>query len=93
MLPKAKELEIDFEALGQQMLARKKELQRDGIPPDAEHKMVAAAKGRDHSPAARARQGTKTKAAPTRQTRKSARAGGRRGPAGGANRKRRRRAA
>ena len=32
MLPKAKELEIDFEALGQRMLARKRELQKDRIP-------------------------------------------------------------
>ena len=32
MLPKAKELDIDFEALGQRMLARKKELLKDGIP-------------------------------------------------------------
>ena len=30
MLPKAKELDIDFEALGQRMLARKKELLKDG---------------------------------------------------------------
>src|SRR6185312_141509 len=55
MLPKAKGLEIDFEALGQQMLARKKELQKDGIPPDAEHAMVAAVKGKDNTPAAASR--------------------------------------
>ena len=55
MLPKAKALEIDFEARGQQMLARKEQLKRNGIPPDAEHKMVAAANGRGDSPAARAR--------------------------------------
>ncbi|MBV9342037.1 MAG: hemerythrin domain-containing protein [Acidobacteria bacterium] len=76
MLPKAKGLEIDFEALGQQMLARKKELQRNGIPPDAEHKMVASMKGREDSPAARAR-GGKTKVASARRTRKSMRATGR----------------
>ena len=46
MLPKAKGLEIGFEALGQQMLARKEQLKRNGIPPDAEHKMVAAANGK-----------------------------------------------
>jgi Hemerythrin HHE cation binding domain len=63
MLPKAKGLDLDFEALGEQMLARKKELQRDGIPPDAEHKMVAAARGRGDSPAARARRTTGKKAA------------------------------
>ena len=69
MLPKAKGLEIDFEALGQQMLARKKELQRDGIPPDVEHKMVAAANGKGDSPAARARRGGKAPAVSARGTR------------------------
>ena len=54
MLPKAKELEIDFEALGQRMLARKKELLKDGIPSDAEHAMVAKSHGRADSPAAAA---------------------------------------
>jgi len=71
MLPKAKGLEIDFEVLGQQMLARKKELQRDGIPPDAEHKMVAAANGRGDSPAARARRGSKATPVSARRTRKA----------------------
>ena len=51
MLPKAKELDLDFEKLGQRMLDRKKQLQRDGIPPDAEHAMVARANGRGDSPA------------------------------------------
>lgn len=51
MLPKAKELDIDFEALGQQMVDRKKQLEKDGIPSDAEHAMVARAKGRGDSPA------------------------------------------
>ena len=41
MLPKVKGLEIDFEALGEQMLARKQQLKRNGIPDDAEHAMVA----------------------------------------------------
>ena len=69
MLPKAKGLEIDFEALGQQMLARKKKLQRDGIPPDAEHKMVAASNGRGDSPAARARGGGKATAVSAKRER------------------------
>ncbi|HEY1339607.1 MAG TPA: hemerythrin domain-containing protein, partial [Bryobacteraceae bacterium] len=56
MLPKAKSLDIDFERLGQQMLARKKELKADGIPPDAEHSMVAAAGGRADTPAKASRQ-------------------------------------
>jgi hypothetical protein len=92
MLPKAKGLEIDFEAMGQQMLARKKELRRDGIPPDAEHKMVAAANGRGDSPAARARRGGKAPAVSARRTRTVARKAGRRS-GGGTKAKRRRRAA
>jgi hypothetical protein len=55
MLPKAKGLEIDFEALGQQMLSRKQQLKRIGIPDDAEHAMVAAVNGRDDTPAAASR--------------------------------------
>ena len=90
ILPKAKGLEIDFEALGQQMLARKKELRRDGIPPDAEHKMVAAANGRGDSPAARARRAGKAPAVSAKRTRTVARKAGRRSGAGTkANRRRR----
>ena len=63
MLPKAKGLDLDFEALGEQMLVRKKELKRDGIPDDAEHAMVAAIRGRGDSPAARARSTNGKKAA------------------------------
>lgn len=55
MLPKAKGLEIDFEALGEQMLARKQQLKRDGIPDDAEHAKVAAVNGKDDTPAAASR--------------------------------------
>jgi hypothetical protein len=51
MLPKAKELDIDFEALGRRMLERKKELHAGGIPADAEHAMVAKARGKTDSPA------------------------------------------
>jgi hypothetical protein len=91
MLPKAKELEIDFEALGEQMLARRKELHRDGIPLDAEHKMVAAANGRGDSPAARARQGSKAATVSAGRTRTVVRASGRR--SGGGTAKGRRRAA
>jgi Hemerythrin HHE cation binding domain len=54
MLPKAQELDIDFEALGQRMLARKKEMLRDGIPTDSEHAMVGRSRGRADSPAAAA---------------------------------------
>ena len=66
MLPKAKELDIDFEALGQKMLDRKKVLKEDGIPKDAEHFMVAQAKGKGDSPAAASR-----KKAPSTQTARS----------------------
>src|SRR5437868_11064860 len=66
MLPKARELDIGFEALGQRMLARKTELQKDGIPKDAEHAMVARANGKGDSPAAKAR-----KAAPRKTPRKT----------------------
>ncbi len=55
MLPKAKSVEMDFEALGQRLLDRKKELRKNGIPSDAEHAMVATAGGRGDSPAAAAR--------------------------------------
>jgi hypothetical protein len=55
MLPKAKELDIDFEALGQRMLDRKKQLQKDGIPSDAEQAMLAKSKGKGDSPAKAAR--------------------------------------
>ncbi|MDP9171932.1 MAG: hemerythrin domain-containing protein [Acidobacteriota bacterium] len=55
MLPKAKELDIDFEALGQRMLDRKKALLREGIPVDAEHKLLASTRGKADSPAAAAK--------------------------------------
>ena len=71
MLPKAKELDIDFEALGQRMLDRKRELLRDGIPSDYEHATVAKSKGQTDSPAAKA-------AAPRKASaRKTAAKGGR----------------
>ncbi len=61
MLPKAKSVEMDFEALGQQLLDRKKELKRNGIPLDAEHAMVAGSRGGGipqlRLPAARPRHG------------------------------------
>jgi hemerythrin-like domain-containing protein len=57
MFPKAKRLDIDFEALGEQLLVRKSQLKKDGIPADAEHAMVAAVKGKNDTPAAAARRG------------------------------------
>jgi len=55
MLPKAKALDIDFEALGQKMLDRKRELKENGIPKDREHGMVSRVNGRDDSAAAASR--------------------------------------
>jgi|SRR4051812_47250449 hypothetical protein len=55
VLPKAKELKIDFEALGQRMLERKQSLEQDGIPTDREHVMVAAARAGGDTPATAAR--------------------------------------
>ena len=72
MLPKAKGLDLDFEAVGEQMLARKEELKRDGIPDDAEHAMVAAVHGCGDSPAARARRTTRKKAVPASRRAQSA---------------------
>jgi hemerythrin-like domain-containing protein len=51
VLPKARELKMDFEALGRRMLNRKKELLQNGIPADSEHAMVEASGGRADSPA------------------------------------------
>ena len=63
MLPKARELGLDFEALGRRMLARKPELKKDGIPKDAEHAMVARANGKGDSTALRARKTARRKTA------------------------------
>ena len=68
MLPKAKELHIDFEALGQRMLERKRELKEDGVPKDAEHTMVARVNGKGDSPAAKTR---KTASTPLKAARKA----------------------
>ncbi len=68
MLPKAKEVHIDFEALGQRMLERKSELKESGIPMDAEHTMVARVHGNGDSPAAAAR---KTASKPRKTARKA----------------------
>jgi hypothetical protein len=49
MLPKAKEIEVDFEALGQTMLDRKKQLKKDGIPADGEHAIGRLPQRRSYS--------------------------------------------
>jgi Hemerythrin HHE cation binding domain len=101
MLPQAKSLGMDFEALGQRMLDRKQQLKRDGIPPDAEHAMVSAMKGSGDSPATRARRGgtapmsrsRKTKTSHSRTKSKMVRSGKLRKPASGTKADHRRRAA
>jgi hypothetical protein len=55
MLPKAKGIDMDFQALGQLLMDRKKELRKSGIPSDAEHAMVAAVNGKGDTPAIAAR--------------------------------------
>jgi len=62
MLPKAKELDIDFEALGQRMLDRKADLTKNGFSPDTEHRMVSKAGGKGDSPAAAAANHTRAAA-------------------------------
>jgi hypothetical protein len=89
MLPKAKGLEIDFEALGRQMLARKKDLQRNGIPDDAEHAMVAAVNGKDDTPAAASRRTKRAiksvvRGSPARKTTRKAKSPASRGARRGA---------
>jgi hemerythrin HHE cation binding domain-containing protein len=70
MLPKAKEVDIDFIALGRRMMERKQQLKRDGVPPDAEHAMVAAApRAGGDTPAENARRRSPS---PTRSRRKTA---------------------
>jgi len=51
MMPKARALEIDFELLGQKMLARKQQLLKTGVATSSEEKMVAKSKGKGDSPA------------------------------------------
>ncbi|OWK42128.1 hemerythrin domain-containing protein [Fimbriiglobus ruber] len=51
MLPKAKGVKIDFEALREKMKARKEKLLADGVPPVGEEVMVKAVKGKGDSPA------------------------------------------
>jgi hemerythrin superfamily protein len=49
MLPKARDLKIDFQALGEKMERRKRELKAKGLPPTAEDAMIR--KVRRKSPA------------------------------------------
>ncbi len=51
MLPKAKGVKIDFEALAEKMKRRQDKLLADGVPPVGEEVMVRAARGKGDSPA------------------------------------------
>jgi hemerythrin-like domain-containing protein len=54
LFPKAKETDIDFAALGEQLAQLKKRLTRDGVPADAEALMVKKVGLRGDSPARKA---------------------------------------
>jgi len=51
MFKEAKKTDIDFEVLGSQMAHLKQKLMQEGVPPDAEAKMVAKSGLRGDSPA------------------------------------------
>jgi hemerythrin superfamily protein len=69
MFPQAKNLDIDFESLGEQMMQRKEELESDGVPTDSEHEMVAANPGkiRERTTMARTTPDRKTRKEPSRK--------------------------
>lgn len=54
LFPKARQTDIDFEALAGMMEERRRELERDGVPPGTEEAMVKAAGLPSESPAKRA---------------------------------------
>jgi hypothetical protein len=56
MFPKARKTDIDFVALGERMSALKKRLMQDGVPPDAEAKMISKYGLRGDSPAVKAKE-------------------------------------
>jgi len=56
MFKEARQTDIDFEALGAQMAQMKKKLMKEGVPPDAEAKMIENVGLRGDSPARNAQQ-------------------------------------
>ena len=54
MFPKARKTNIDFQALGERMVEMKARLKKDGVPPDAERKMIEKSGLRGDSPAKKA---------------------------------------
>jgi len=73
IFPKAKQLDVDFEKLGQQILARKKELLETGVSKDAEHITIAKARGKTDSSAAAARRRKTTGTSSRKPARKGTR--------------------
>ena len=55
LFPAAKKTSIDFEALGEQMMELKQQLQKEGVPPDAEAEMVGEFGVAQESPSMRAK--------------------------------------
>ena len=51
MLPKARGVKLDFEALAEKMKRRKEKLLAEGVPPVGEETMVKSVRGRGDSPA------------------------------------------
>jgi len=88
VLPKAQEMKIDFEALGRQMIARRGELLRTGVPDDAEHMMVARTGKQDDTPAKAARKASPRKSATKHVTAKRKRAPARRKSAAASTKRR-----
>jgi hypothetical protein len=56
MFKQAKASDIDFKGLGSQMAQLKQRLMREGVPPDAESRMIAKSGLRGDSPARKAQQ-------------------------------------
>lgn len=77
MLPKARDLQIDFQALGRKMAGRREELKAKGLPSTAEDAMIRKTHGLADSPARAAhrkkRPGSVAKKAALKRTSKSRR--------------------
>lgn len=65
MFPKARKLNMDFDALGQKLNLLKNKLKKDGVPPSDEDKLMARTKAKADSPAhaAKAKPSLKVKSA------------------------------
>ncbi len=51
MMPEARRQDIDFERIGQKLLAMKQQLKKNGVPPCEEEKLMARSRARADSPA------------------------------------------